>query len=66
MLYVRSYIHPSYFILYTPPVGDPGKEAGTAAGEGNSIAAVQLQKIRRFRDVTEIQETPKTNRKHVA
>ena len=53
-------------MLYTTPLGNPGKEAGTAAGKDNSVAAVQLQKIRRTPDFTEIQDTPTINRKHSA
>jgi len=52
--------------LYTTSVGDPRKEAGTAAGKDNSFAAVQLQKIRRTPDFTEIQDTSTTIRKHAA
>jgi hypothetical protein len=52
--------------LCTTPVGNPGKEDGTAAGKDNSIAAVELQKIRRNPDFTEIQDTPTTDRKHAA
>jgi hypothetical protein len=58
--------YPFYLILYTTPVGGPGKEAGTAAGKDNNIAAVKLQKIRRTPDFTEIQDTPTTNRKLAA
>jgi hypothetical protein len=58
-------IHPSCLIFYAPPLGDPGQEAGTAAGAEGSIAAVQLQKIQRFRDATQTQVTPETTRKCV-
>jgi hypothetical protein len=56
---------PILFILYTTPVGNPGKEAGTTAGK-DIIAAIQLQKIRRIPDVSEIQETGTTNLKYAA
>jgi hypothetical protein len=55
---------PILFILYTTPVGHPGKDAGTADGKHNSIAPIQLQKIRRKPEVTEVQETGTTTLKY--